>query len=237
MLLHLRQRNFRIGAELEVLYILPRAPYHPATNGAAERLVQTFKKALKKSSLPPRAALQEFLMQYRRTPLESGYSPSELLNGRKIRTLIDVLVPVPAQQLQKQTEKSKALTLKQFQVGSPCYALYFGPRRDKEGRWVPAIIRKKLGSRSVNVQVYPRGPVWRRHLDQLRPRYASIEDAEPGDDFVSPDSSISTSTSISATHASGALQSDDHSAPKLRRSTRNRNRPQRYGTNIYDLQS
>ena len=60
---------------------LTGAPYHPATNGAAERLVQTFKQALTKSLLPPKSALQEFLMLYRRTPLSIGYSPSELLNG------------------------------------------------------------------------------------------------------------------------------------------------------------
>ena len=72
------------------------APYHPATNEAAERLVQTFKKALIKSSLPARSALQEFLMLYRRTPLSLGYSPSELLNGRQIRAKIDVLLPSPA---------------------------------------------------------------------------------------------------------------------------------------------
>ena len=29
-----------------------------------------------------RPALQEFLMQYRRTPLNTGFSPSQLLNGR-----------------------------------------------------------------------------------------------------------------------------------------------------------
>ena len=54
---------------------LSGAPYHPATNGAAERMVQTFKKAMRKSAESPRAALQQFLMQHRRTPLESGYSP------------------------------------------------------------------------------------------------------------------------------------------------------------------
>ena len=77
---------------------LTGAPYHPATNGAAERLVQTFKSSLTKSATPPRASLQRFLMQYRRTPLLCGYSPSELLNGRQIRTPIDVLVPSPAHQ-------------------------------------------------------------------------------------------------------------------------------------------
>ena len=41
--------------------------HHPTTNGAAERLVQAFKQVLSMSSLPPRAALQEFAMQYRRT--------------------------------------------------------------------------------------------------------------------------------------------------------------------------
>ena len=44
--------------------VLTGAPYHPATNGAAER-EQSFKQA---SSLPPKEALQEFLMQYRRIP-------------------------------------------------------------------------------------------------------------------------------------------------------------------------
>ena len=58
------------------------APNHPATNGQAERLVQTFKKSLNKSVLPPKEALNEFLMQYRRTPLTTGLAPCELLLGR-----------------------------------------------------------------------------------------------------------------------------------------------------------
>ena len=47
-------------------------PYHPATNSAAERLVQTFKQAMRKSTLAFKAALHEFLMQYGRTPLSCG---------------------------------------------------------------------------------------------------------------------------------------------------------------------
>ena len=72
---------------------LTGAPYHPATNGQAERFIQTFKNSMNKSKLPPNQALQEFLIQYRRTPLESGLSPSELLNGRQIRGRIDTLYP------------------------------------------------------------------------------------------------------------------------------------------------
>ena len=44
---------------------LTGAPYHPATNGAAEWLIQTFKQGLVKSSLPPKTAIQEFTTQLR----------------------------------------------------------------------------------------------------------------------------------------------------------------------------
>ena len=139
---------------------LTGAPYHPATNGAAERLVQTFKQALRKSFLPPKEALQQFLMQYRRTPLSSG----ELLNGRQLRAAIDTLTTLPAHQAQqRQNEESLKMLSKsstsprnhQFTVGMSCYALYFGPKRDKEPRWVLAVVTKVYGSRSVNVKVYP----------------------------------------------------------------------------------
>ena len=84
---------------------LTGSPYHPATNGAAERLVQTFKHALKKSDKAPKDALQDFLRNYRRTPLSTGYSPSELLNGRQIRTKIDTLLPSPAHTAQGKQAK------------------------------------------------------------------------------------------------------------------------------------
>ncbi|CAM1312014.1 Uncharacterised protein g5872 [Pycnogonum litorale] len=172
---------------------LTGAPYHPATNGAAERLVQTFKQALRKSSLPPKRALHEFLMQYRRTPTSGGYSPSELLNSRQIRTRIDTLLPSPAHVAQgkqaREATKSQTKELstvvsrvtRNYEVGDPVYALYYGPRRDKQPRWVPAVITKRLGSRCFNVKVFPRGPVWRRHLEQLQPRHDTEEDNDPGD--------------------------------------------------------
>ena len=178
---------------------LTGAPYHPATNGAAERLVQTFKQAQKKSSLAVKTALQQFLMQYRRTPLASGYSPSELLNGRQMRAAIDTLFPSPAHLAQKKQnnetlrvahQSSGTQPCHQYTVGMPCYALYCGPKRERDPRWVPAVVTKVYGARSVNVRVYPKGPTWCRHVKQLRPRYASEEDKDPGD---TPSSAVENS--------------------------------------------
>ena len=76
---------------------LTGAPYHPATNDAAEHLIRTFKKALHKSSKPPKQALQEFLLMYCRMPTHCSYAPNKLLNGRQIRKKIDTLIPVPLQ--------------------------------------------------------------------------------------------------------------------------------------------
>ena len=125
---------------------LTGAPYHPATNGAAERLVQNFKQALRKSSLPPKRALQEFLMQNRKTLTSCGFSPSELLNSRQLRTRIDSLLPSPARIAQgkqsKEASKSQmtpdsggvAKVTRPYRAADPVYSLYHGPRRDKHPR-------------------------------------------------------------------------------------------------------
>ena len=56
-------------------------PYHPASNGLAERAVQTFKEGLKKSSKGDlETHLIQFLFQYRITPHSTtGITPAELL--------------------------------------------------------------------------------------------------------------------------------------------------------------
>ena len=245
-------QEFQAWCKQRGIVHLTGAPYHPATNGAAERLIQSFKQALRKSSLPPKEALQEFLMQYRRIPFASGLSPSELLNGRRIRTKIDTLVPSIPHLLQgrqsrqsrqaskhSNTEDSEVVSKVEhhFSLGDPCYALYFGPRRDRDPRWVPAIVTKVHGTRSVNVRVIPRGPTWRRHLDQLRPRYGSDEDDDPCE---IPTSVLSTETLPAGTdHASSSSSMNQRNNPRLptgdeygrhnlRRSARTKRPPKKY---------
>ena len=107
-------------------------------------------------------------MQYRRTPTACGYSPSELLNNRQLRTKIDTLLPsstqIPCKPKKMQPEENIRRVTHQFKFGDPCYALYFGPRRNHDPRWVPAVVMKRKGSRTVHVRVTPRGPIWRRHM-------------------------------------------------------------------------
>ena len=70
-------------------------PLWPRANGEVERFMQTLKKVtttavLEKKSL--KQALREFLLHYRVTPHSTtGVSPSELLNGRKLKTRLPSL--------------------------------------------------------------------------------------------------------------------------------------------------
>jgi len=73
------------------------APKHPATNGLAERYVQTFKRGMKKLTneqmcIDDRLSL--FLLRYRTTPnCTTGQLPSNLFLKRHIRTRLDFLKP------------------------------------------------------------------------------------------------------------------------------------------------
>lgn len=56
------------------------------SNGEAERAVKTVKGLLKKAADPYLA-----LLPYRATPLQNGYSPAQLLMGRRLRTIVPTL--------------------------------------------------------------------------------------------------------------------------------------------------
>ena len=71
--------------------------YHPALNGAVERMVQTLKLALKvyhKKGVPLEKSLANFLLQYRITPhATTGVSPYSLMMNCELRTHLDLLKP------------------------------------------------------------------------------------------------------------------------------------------------
>lgn len=83
------------------------SPKHPQGNAEAKRAIQTVKYLLKKGKDPYQA-----LLAYRATPLSNGYSPAELLMGRRLRTTLPVLperlqLALPDLQVLQQKEREK----------------------------------------------------------------------------------------------------------------------------------
>ncbi|UYV79912.1 hypothetical protein LAZ67_18001028, partial [Cordylochernes scorpioides] len=90
------------------------APGHPATNGFAERNVQTLKNKLKSminENVPIHQKIQKILLRYRATPLASGRSPSEMYLNRQIHIKLDAMRPYQEersqQQIQPRTRKER----------------------------------------------------------------------------------------------------------------------------------
>ena len=147
------------------------APYHPATNGIAERFVQTFKQALRVALTEKQTIsrkLTNFLLAYRTTPHAlTGESPAVLLMGRNLRTRLDILKPnirkrVEEKQQDQELRSSRNPT-RELGIGQTVMARNY---RTKE-KWVPGVITAHPGPLSYEVSVAP-NTVWRRHIDQLK---------------------------------------------------------------------
>ena len=82
------------------------APYHPATNGLAEKGVQIMKAGLKKMKEGNLSTkLSRFLLSYRITPQSTtGVAPAELLMGRRLRTALDCIKPDLDRRVEKEQE-------------------------------------------------------------------------------------------------------------------------------------
>lgn len=146
------------------------APYHPSSNGLAERFVQTLKHALKTSqgqgTLHQR--LHEFLLKYRTTPHSTTKtSPASLMFNRELRTNLDLLKPpsvkdIVQENLKKQIQQRDVHAKDRvFSPGDSVLA------RNYQGKvkWVPATVIARTGPVSYTVQTAD--GVWRRHVDQL----------------------------------------------------------------------
>ena len=148
-------------------------PYHPQSNGQAERFVDTFKRALLKSDGegPISKIINTFLQMYRSTPnpnCPEGKSPAEIFLGRKLRTTLDCMLPTRASrggrniEMECQYNRKHAAKVRQFDPGdSVLVRVYNGPIR-----WTLGKIIRRHGSVLYEVDVG--GKLWTRHANQLR---------------------------------------------------------------------
>ena len=106
---------------------LKTTPHHPSTNGLAERAVQVFKQAMRKTeSGDLKTKLARFLLHYRTTPhATTGVTPAELLMGRRLRTLLDLMRPnisakVESKQLSQKLHHDNKAKREKFRTSGQC---------------------------------------------------------------------------------------------------------------------
>ena len=176
------------------------APYHPASNGLAERAVQTVKDGLTKmpgSSVAQK--LQLVLFNYRLTPHSTtGRSPAEMLMGRKLRSRLDLLHPNLQSKVHKKQERMKEThdahaMERQFKEGDKIYLKNFG----HGPKWLSGVIQMVTGPVSYTV-VTADGREHRRHVDHIRTRYeeqeVSVPEAPPNSDVATGISALASSS-------------------------------------------
>ncbi len=157
-------KNFTEGDGITHLKTLP---YHAASNGLAERAVQTVKTGLLKQPGKDLALkLCQFLLRYRSTPCETtGVSPVELMFKRSIRTPFHRLRPSTAEQA-----LAKQQAIKERYEGSTRERT-FAPE-DKvhtkvgfEKEWAAATV-KDVSGQIIDLELSD-GCTCRRHLDNI----------------------------------------------------------------------
>ena len=176
--------------------LITSAPYHPASNGLAERAVQILKNGLKKvrnESLNSRLA--KILFSYRLTPQgTTGEAPAELLLGRRPRSRLDLARPNLLERVESKQQQQKAghdshARIRTFQVGDTVYARNFRPGE----KWLHGSIVTVTGPVSFVIEL-TNGARVRRHQDQLRHR--SVHQELSADLSTTVDTFYSTETFV-----------------------------------------
>ena len=231
------------------------APKHPASNGLAERTVQSVKEGIGRlSSGSMETKVARYLFKYRNTPhCTTGKTPAELMFNRQVKTHLDLLHPdsqsrVTENQFKQKVYHDAHAKDRSFEVGDTVYVTNFssGPC------WLPGIITVKTGPVSYIIQISG-GRSVRRHQDHIRLRSNDTGscDVVPAvlgdghveteiDNFILPntdsntvsntDSNIDLNTDSNTdfdANATCATETVNVTAPVLRRSSRVCKAPER----------
>ena len=155
-------------------------PFHPQSNGQAERFVDTFKRTIQKLKGEgiTEELVQKFLLCYRSTPCPSSpnqKSPAEIFLGRQIRTpLSDLQLSTKKDEkhsekkscMKRQFDKRNGARPRVFKEQDAVYARDY--KNPNHPRWIPGKILKRIGKTVYEVEIDRR--ITKRHTNQLRPR-------------------------------------------------------------------
>lgn len=160
------------------------SPYHPESNGLAEKMVQTAKHTLKKSKKEGEDPYLAIL-EYRNTPIDGVGSPAKLLMSRRLRSILPSTTLQLAPSVTDPVKAQTCLNLKQ-QRQAPYYnkqAKPLPPLREVDhvrlrsngvrGKWEPAIVTAKAATPRSYIVRTERGEYRRNRRDLLESKLPS----------------------------------------------------------------
>ncbi|KAL0098925.1 hypothetical protein PUN28_020833 [Cardiocondyla obscurior] len=219
------------------------SPYNPATNGQAERFIQTLKNALKRANATEtnvNSNLKKFLLHYRAAPHAStNVSPAELFLGHKIRTKLDLIFPSQ----KEEATANFAIKVKQLRLGQRVACRnYIG-----NVKWKYGYVKKVIGKLHYEITLDD-DRIWKRHINQLRaigaytpasdghesygPVEDILQDQNPPILYNSPKSFSRSPTKPPSPHRPEQIVKSPQITPDIRRSSRKRQPPSRFGETL-----
>ncbi|XP_055997858.1 uncharacterized protein K02A2.6-like [Ostrea edulis] len=187
------------------------SPRHPQSNGLAEKTVQIAKRIFEKSKTDGRDPYLGIL-EYRTTPLDIGYSPSELLLGRQLRSVLpvltDQLIPKVINHNNVKIKLGQSHAQQKFYFDRqtrPLPPVEIGDSvlfQQNDKLWKPATIISKVDNRSYIVGT-PNGGTYRRNRAHLLKTNEANEAWDPAlPIFTEPSVDTHDTSSKPATQAS-----------------------------------
>jgi transposase InsO family protein len=208
-------------------------PYHPASNGQAERFVDTFKRSLKKleGEGSMKDNLQTFLRAYRSTSnsnTPNHKSPAEHMLGRPMRTELDLVKEEqkPAfsrsekdHQRERQFNQKHGAKQRTFTINE---LVYVQTHHNGKWSWTPGTITSIIGDVVHHVST-ANGTVV-AHTNQIQQRYDNIDESS---------SSSQGTEGIDSQTATSVPRDEINDKPTLRRGSRQRRPPIYFSNSNY----
>ena len=192
--------------------LIKMSPKHSQSNGMVEKMVGICKRIFAKAKSAEKDPYLGIL-EYRTTPIKLGFSPSELLMGRKLRSVlpvtVDQLLPKtpPTEQIKENIHCAKQQQKKYYDQGSKTQtSLSIGDtaRIQHDKTWKPAVVMEKHNDRSYSVKT-PDGAVYRRNRRHLLKSKETIPNYQANSECT-PDHSLSYQPSFENAEKGKSLQ-------------------------------